>query len=128
MTETTQAVIAEALADLAVPIEDLKHHPENPKQGDVDAIVASLERFGQIRPIVVQKSTMFVCAGNHTLKAARALGWTEIAAALIDLSDEDALAYVLADNRTADLGGYDDVALAAALDRLMEMGALDGTG
>lgn len=127
MTETTQAVIAEALADLAMPISALKHHPENPNVGDVAAVKASLARFGQVKPIVVQKGTMYVVAGNHTLKAAEALGWREIAVALVDMEEDDALAFVLADNRTSELSHRDDVALAAALDKLIERGALDGT-
>lgn len=53
-----------------------------------------------------------VIAGNHTLEAARSLGWTEIAVVRVDDDDVTATAYALADNRTADLGGYDETALA----------------
>jgi ParB-like chromosome segregation protein Spo0J len=67
-------------------------------------VAASLRRFGQQKPIVVQASTRFVVAGNHLVRAAQALGWTEIAANIVDLDDATAVAYMLADNRTADLG------------------------
>lgn len=63
-----------------IAINRVKHYPLNPRRGDVNAIADSLQHHGQYRPIVVQKSTNFVLAGNHTLKAARKLGWTRIAA------------------------------------------------
>jgi site-specific DNA-methyltransferase (adenine-specific) len=78
-------------------------------------VAASLERFGQQKPIVVQRSSGFVVAGNHLVKAARSLGWTEIAANVEELDDATAVGFMLADNRTADLGGYDDALLAAIL-------------
>ena len=54
-------------------------------------------------------------AGNHLVRAARSLGWTEIAASVEELDDAEAIAFMLADNRTADLGQYDDGLLAAIL-------------
>lgn len=118
--------IAEGLRPNVVPIASITHHPENPRMGDVDAIAESLGRFGQVRPIVVQESTGYIVAGNHTTKAARSLGWTEIAAVRVALSDEDALAYLLADNRLADRGSYDNEVLRELLQRAS--GNLAGTG
>jgi site-specific DNA-methyltransferase (adenine-specific) len=103
-------------------------HPNNPRRGDVDAVAASLARFGQQKPIVVQASTGFVVAGNHLLKAARALGWSEIAANVEELADATAIAFMLADNRTADLGGYDDSLLAAILAEQEAAANLAATG
>jgi DNA modification methylase len=107
--------IAPALQALAVPIESIELHPRNPRIGDVDAVAASLRRFGQQKPIVVQANTRYVVAGNHLVRAAQKLGWTEIAANVEELDDATAVAFMLADNRTADLGGYDDNLLAAIL-------------
>jgi ParB-like chromosome segregation protein Spo0J len=56
-----------------------------------------------------------VIAGNHQLKAAQQLGWTEIAVVFVDDDEATAKAYALADNRTADLGTYDVGALADLL-------------
>jgi hypothetical protein len=120
--------IATDLQQHTVPISELTPHPENARLGDVAAIKESLQRFSQVRPIVVQRSTGYVVAGNHTMKAAAELGWTEIAAVRIDLSDDEALAYLLADNRLGDKGTYDDAALAKALEKLMLAGQLAGTG
>jgi ParB-like chromosome segregation protein Spo0J len=64
---------------------------------------------------------MEVLAGNHTLEAARQLGWDEIAATFVDADEERAKRILLADNRTNDLAGYEPEALA-------ELPELSGTG
>ena len=120
--------IAPQLRSLVVPIDSVELHPRNPRQGDVAAIAASLARFGLQKPVVVQRSTGYVVAGNHVLRAALSLGWTEIAANVEDLDDAEAIAFMLADNRTADLGGYDDTMLAAILAEQQEVDNLAATG
>jgi len=111
-------MIRNELTTLAVKISDLKIHPRNVRQGDVGAISQSLKENGQYRPIVVQRSTGYVLAGNHTLKAATALGWTEIAATYVDCDDDRALRILIADNKTNDLSSYDESALADLLKEL----------
>jgi DNA modification methylase len=120
--------IAPQLRALAVPIDSVELHPRNPRLGDVAAVAASLTRFGQQKTIVVQRSTGFVVAGNHVLRAALSLGWTEIAANVEDLDDAEAIAFMLADNRTADLGRYDDGLLAAILSEQQAADNLAATG
>lgn len=104
--------IAADLRPLATPIDDLNLLEGNPKRGDVPAIARSLDRFEQRKPIVVNRATREVIAGNHTLQAAIDLGWDEIAVVWVDDDPATAKAYALADNRTAELGTYDEVALA----------------
>jgi hypothetical protein len=111
-------MIREELNDHAIAIGSVKNHPRNVRQGDIGAISQSLKDNGQYRPIVVQRSTGYVLAGNHTLKAAKALGWKEIAATFIECDDDRALRILLADNRTNDLATYDDNALADLLKEL----------
>jgi site-specific DNA-methyltransferase (adenine-specific) len=118
-------VIPETLADLTVPVASLRLYGRNPRRGDVQAIKKSLEAHGQYRPLVVNRRTSEVLAGNHTLAAAIELGWTEIAATFVDVDDEQAARIVLVDNRTADLAGYDDAQLA---ELLASLDGLDGTG
>lgn len=115
-------MILAPLADLAVPLESLQPLAGNPRKGDVDAMVASLSRFGQRKPIVVRASDRQIVAGNHTWMAARKLGWTEIAAVIVDDDDATAKAYALADNRLGELGGYDEAAL---LDMIRAVGDED---
>jgi ParB-like chromosome segregation protein Spo0J len=122
------ATIRPELRRLAVPVGDLKPHPRNPRRGDVDSIKVSLSRFGQVRPILARKETGEIVAGNHTYRAAVELEWKKVAALLLDLTDDEALAYLAADNRLAERGGYDDAALASVLRDLADRELLEGTG
>jgi hypothetical protein len=117
--------IPKTLTALAVSVDQLVPYGPNPRRGDLSVIVESLQRHGQYRPIVVRANTFEVLAGNHTLAAAKQLGWTKIAATFVDVSDDEAARIVLVDNRTADLAGYDDSILAELLSGLPD---LDGTG
>lgn len=114
----------------SVPVGELTLFSGNPRRGDVDRIAESLSARGQYRPIVVNAGTvtgrsMEVLAGNHTLMAARQLGWDTIDCGVIDVDDTTAKAIVAADNRLADLGTYDEQSLA---DLLQDVGDLSGTG
>lgn len=123
---TTTGHIHATLDKLTLPIDQLKPRKGNPRRGDIDAIAESLERNGQFRPVVVNKPTGEILAGNHTYAAAKRLGWTHIAATFVDVDEDQAARIVLADNRTADLGDYDDTLL---LDMLKDLdGDFLGTG
>lgn len=125
-----------------VPIGSISQHPDNPKEHDLGAIAASLARFGQQVPVLVQKSTGWIVAGNgrwealpmvaeleRTLEVGPGEEWTHVAAIFSDLSDLEAKAYAVADNRTHDLGGgYNDEKLAKILAELGEAGLLVGVG
>lgn len=117
--------IPDTLQKLRIPVGDLQHYGRNPRRGDVGAIKESLEFHGQYKPIVVRAGTFEVLAGNHTLKAAKELGWREIAATFVDVNDDEAARIVLVDNRTNDLAGYDDEQLQ---ELLAELPDLAGTG
>jgi hypothetical protein len=122
-------MIREELKHLAVSINQIHEHPQNVRQGDVGAIVESMKAHGQYRPIVYQHSTGRILAGNHTYKAAKALGWTEIAATPIVCDDQQALRILLVDNRTNDLSTYDQGELIELLKELSETDMeLLGTG
>lgn len=120
--------IAERLATLAIPIGSVTTYPGNPREGDIGAISVSLEAFGQLKPIVVQASTGHILAGNHLWKAAVALGWDQIAAVMVEIDDRDATRYLIADNRTQELGSYDQAALSSILVELARDDALLATG
>lgn len=112
MTDKHQ--IADDLLTLAYPIEKLKHLDGNPRKGNVEAVKKSYEKFGQRKPIVATKDGE-VISGNHQLAAARELGWNKIAVVFTNDDELTAKAFALADNRTADLGTYDDDLLADML-------------
>ena len=118
-------MIPDTLADFVVPIGSVRRYPGNPRTHNLDVLRASLRRNGQYRPIVVNRRTMQVLAGNGTHEAAELEGWPEIAATMVDATPEEAARIVAVDNRASDLGGYDDGALLALLDGLPD---LEGTG
>ncbi len=104
--KTERVTVASLLFD---PANVRKHGERN-----LDAIKASLARFGQQKPIVVD-SDGIVRAGNGTLMAAKALGWDEIEIVRTNLRGSEATAYAIADNRTAELAEWDEGALAEQL-------------
>ena len=112
-----------------VNIDSIETHPKNVRQGDIGAISESLQAHGQYRPIVVDKRTNRILAGNHTWKAAKSLGWTQIAVGfIVTKDDDDALRILLADNKANDLASYNDSELVDILKDLAESDlGLDGT-
>lgn len=118
-----------ALETAEVPIDSIQPHPDNIRQGDVGAISESLLFHGQYRPIVVQKSSGYVLAGNHTWKAAKAILWPHIAVTFVDVDDDEARRILLVDNRSNDLASYDEQGLADFLEELIKTPSeLAGTG
>lgn len=118
------------LSTVTKPWGELKPHPDNPRNGDTDAIAESLRVNGQYRPIVITEDGT-ILAGNHTYAAAGELGWDTLDAVVlaIDPHSTEAKRIMLADNRTADLGRYDDGLLAGLLALLDDAeGGLLGTG
>lgn len=112
-----------------IAVAKLTPHPKNVRQGDVGAISVSLEMHGQYRPIVAQKSTGYILAGNHTYKAAMSLGWKDIAVTYVDVDDDQALRILLMDNRANDIASYDEGGLGEVLSLLMDTEKqLAGTG
>ena len=83
-----------------------KHNARKHGVRNLDTIKASLTEFGQQKPIVVDGDNV-VIAGNGTLAAARALGWEKIYIHRTPLTGSKAVAYALADNRTAELATWD---------------------
>ena len=107
----------EVLSPISRRIDSLRADPANARRHgrrNVDAIAASLQRFGQQKLVVVDADGVVV-AGNATLEAAKRLGWETIDVVVTGLSKVEAAAYAIADNRTAELGEWDDEALMRQL-------------
>jgi hypothetical protein len=106
------------------PIDSVRLHPRNPRIGDIAKITDSIKANGFFGYIVAQESTSYCLIGNHRLQAAIQLGLTEIPTVWVDVDDAEALRILLDDNRTSDLGTYDEQKLTALLESLP---SLDGT-
>jgi hypothetical protein len=107
-----------AIESLILDSQNARKHSNR----NLDAIKASLSKFGQRKPIVVHNN--IVIAGNGTLEAAKSLGWTEIEVSVCpsDWDTDTAKAYALADNRSAELAEWGEDVLAAQLAELDEKG------
>lgn len=117
----------EQLRELLVPVNQLVRHPANPRRGRVELIRESLERWGQVRPVLTDGGQ--VVAGNHTYMAVIELGWTHIAAVPNQFkSPEEARAYLVADNRLPELGTYDEAQKLELLEGIETVGGWAGTG
>ena len=109
--------IIDQLKPLAVPIDSIHQDPANARTGHaIDRIAASLQQYGQRKPIVVNAvENGKIEAGNGTWQAAKHLGWKEIAAVMVEDDPMTAAGYGLADNRLNELSEWDNEALATLL-------------
>jgi hypothetical protein len=118
--------------------DELHTYYRNARRGDIDVIMGSLRAHSQYRPLVGNIGTHTgrpneVLAGNHTLLAIRKLAetypmdprWSEVKVFWGDWNEEQCTKIVLADNRTAEVGGMDFAALKDLLDSLPDR---EGTG
>lgn len=112
VTEAHQGDLRNIL-DLHIDPSNVRVHGE----ANLAAIRASLVKFGQQRPIIIDSRDIIV-AGNGTYQAALGLGWTSIWAITTSLTGSDLTAYSIADNKSASLASWDDLALAKTLKSL----------
>lgn len=126
-TEPDLSYISEPLRPLAVPVDDIDLDPANARKHgteNLSALRGSLRSFGQCKPIVVNKRTRIVEAGNGTLTCARAMGWSHIAVVFVEHDPSQAAAFAISDNRVSDLSTWDTDALDKIL-REIETGDED---
>lgn len=112
--EISRVPIASLILD---PSNARKHNPKN-----IDAIKASLTKFGQVEPLVINKRTGIVIGGNGRVEAMKALGWSEASVVHVDLDNTQAAALGVALNRTSELAEWDKDILGSLLHGLQEDG------
>jgi hypothetical protein len=129
-----------------MPLLGMALAPRNPKRHEVEEIKASCRRFGFVAVPAINETTGRLCAGHGRREALIEMKEAgEPAPARIQVrdgewfvpvlrgvafaTDEDAEAYLLADNRLSDIGGYDEAELARVLADLKKTAdGLQGTG
>lgn len=104
-------------------LADLTPDPNNARSRGPRAVLAiaeSMDAFGQQKPIVVDAQGT-ILAGNGRYAAAQHLGWQSMDCVVLESDDPDeAKAYAIADNRTAEMSGWDASAVTAAYDAASE--------
>ena len=104
---------AKQVAELKVKkvrLSTLTEDPANARKHDkrnMAAIAASLQRFGQVEPLVVQASTKQVIGGNGRLTVMRELKWKTCSIVEVDVDNNEATALGIALNRTGELAEWD---------------------
>jgi len=128
-----------------LPLASLRPAARNPKKHQVETVRASMGRFGYVAPMILNESTGRLVAGHgriESLRKAKAEGkappsririhngdWlVPVVRGVAFTDDREAEAYLLADNQTTILGGWNDDELQEIINSLGVEDALAGTG
>lgn len=124
MVEMTAAASSTSeVVNTTIRLADYRPHPKNYNHHPAEQIAqiaASLRQFGQVRSIVVWHD--YIIAGHGVTQAAQSLGWQTLRADILpdDWPEDQALAYLIADNETRRRANPDQMQLAAILDDLQK--------
>ncbi len=113
-------------------IESIIHHspaaltpratnPRTHSKKQIRQIAASIEQFGFINPVLIDRDGRIV-AGHGRVEAAKFLGLDTVPTICLEtLTEAEIRAYVIADNRLAELAGWDQEMLAIELQGLIAL-------
>lgn len=129
-----------------LPLSQIVGADINPKDHDIGQIYQSIKRFGFTQPIMMNENTGKLLAGHGRLQTLQQMKqggekipnrikekdgeWLVPVLKGISFEDDmEAQAYLIADNRLTELGGWNTGELVDALQELVEGGfSLDGVG
>ena len=121
------AIANQSLRDLVVeqvPICSLKPYGNNPRthsKKQIRQLATSITTFGWTNPVLVDADNRII-AGHGRVEAAKLLGNPHVPVLRIeDLTEAQIKAYVIADNKLAELAGWDEEILANELQFLTEL-------
>jgi DNA modification methylase len=105
-------------------IAELKPHPRNARKhsrGQITALAKSIDAFGFNAPVLADKNGN-ILAGHGRVEAAKSIGMTQVPVVFLHhLTDAEAKAYMLADNKLTDRSSWDDDKLAVQLRELSDL-------
>lgn len=117
MGETTKFCRV-AISDLIPYINNAKIHTED----QVTRIASSIREFGFLNPVLIDANKN-VIAGHGRIMAAKKLGLEEVPCVYVEgLTDAQRKAYILADNRLAEMADWDMDLVKGELEELQELG------
>lgn len=102
-------------------LDDLLPNPRNPRRHpakQLEQLAASINRFGQPRPILARMANRMIVGGHGLALAMRRAGATHAQVLLWDVDQQTADAFMVADNQHGLNGRDDDAQLALLLEEL----------
>lgn len=123
--ETARALYRDLLLKVTyVGVKELKRYARHARTDDdrqIEQIKSSIAAFGFVSPLIVDQDDVLI-AGHARLLAAEALGFETVPVLRLDhLSEADAAALRIADNRLAGLAGWDKSILALEFSHLHDL-------
>ncbi|MEN8129635.1 MAG: DNA methyltransferase [Pseudomonadota bacterium] len=98
-----------------------KNNARTHSKRQIQQLVESIKTFGFISPVLVD-AVGGIVAGHGRIEAAKLLGMKEVPTIRLDhLTPEELRAYILADNRLAELAGWDKEILAIEFQELQSL-------
>ena len=87
-------------------IKPARYNPRRIDDASFEGLCNSLRKFGMPQPLVVNKRSGILVAGHQRLRAAEAIGWTEVPVVYVDLSDAEEKALNVTLNNRHIAGDY----------------------
>lgn len=104
-----------------IDISELHPYENNARthsESQLEAICNSIKEFGFINPVIIDENNM-ILVGHGRIEASKRLGMTQAPFRRVtNLTDDQKKAYILADNKLSDLGGWDEEMLAQELESI----------
>ncbi|MFP5328547.1 MAG: site-specific DNA-methyltransferase [Alphaproteobacteria bacterium] len=107
-----------------IKVNDLKPHERNARthsKKQIRQIADSIERFGFTNPVLADARNRII-AGHGRIEAAKLLKMADVPVIRIErFTEAERRAYIIADNRLAELAGWDDELLALELGEILKL-------
>lgn len=92
------------------PVEELQEHPENPRahpDSAIDKLTESMAEYGFTNPVIATQDGT-ILAGHARVEAAQEANMDEVPVLTVDMDEDEAKAFMLADNRTQEASTWAD--------------------
>src|SRR5262249_49587080 len=123
-TISRRASDGRALVIEHVKLETLRPYPRNARthsKKQIRQIAASIKEFGWVNPVLADARGQII-AGHGRVEAAKLLNLDTVPVIRIEgLTETQIRAYVIADNRLAEIAGWDEDILAKELQLLLDI-------
>lgn len=105
-----------------IPINEIVPYDNNPRRNEkaVEKVAESIRQYGFMQPLVVDAENVII-VGHTRFEAAKMLGFASVPCVKAsNLSEEQARAYRIADNKVADYSIWDNKKLLEELDEISD--------